>query len=92
MHASTPVPTRITIDFRDDVQPTHSWIIGATPGSPRRIQLLAMPASDVDAQQAVGPRPAWTAPAPVEPFAGDAPLAAGDCCCPEFCELDHANE
>jgi hypothetical protein len=92
MHASTPVPTRITIDFRDDVQPTHSWIVGATPGSPRRIQLLAMPAREVESRRDVEPRPAWTASPAVEPFAGEPAVVPGECCCPEFCELDHANE
>src|SRR3954471_18115271 len=91
MHAT--FPSRITIDFREEVPPSHGWIIGATPGTAARIELLAVAQPSEGA--AAGRRPE-TEPLPVgwRPPAGEplsAPSAVVECCCPEFCELDHEN-
>jgi hypothetical protein len=96
MHAPIPVPTRITIDFREAIQPGHGWIVGATPGTSRRIELLAVTTTgEMLTTGELRARPAWTPKPAVEPFAattGLATTAPAECCCPEFCELDHANE
>ncbi len=70
-------PARITIDFRDSVDPHRAWIVGVADGR-SRVELLAFE-----------PRPDdGTAERPFAPIAA----LQGDCTCPEFCERDHANE
>jgi hypothetical protein len=72
----TPVPARITIDFRDAVLPSRAWILGIDE-SATRVELLAF-------EEPLG-SPHIALPS--------GPLAfATACTCPEFCELDHANE
>jgi hypothetical protein len=83
----TAVPTRITIDFRDAVHPSRTWILGlAAPSVGRRVELLAFD----------GPSPPSLGndATPRSSFAiGARPTAlAADCACPAFCERDHANE
>jgi len=78
----TAVPTRITIDFRDSVHPSRSWILGLEQEPLVRVDLIAFVAE---------------APTPAAPTlrALPRPQAAAlsaDCACPDFCERDHANE
>jgi hypothetical protein len=77
----TPVPTRITIDFRAAIHPSRAWILGL--GASDRADLLAFdaPASRLSASSI----PAATDR--VRPTALSAP-----CACPDFCERDHPNE
>ena len=37
----TAIPTRITIDFRDAVHPSRTWILGLGDASSARVELLA---------------------------------------------------
>jgi hypothetical protein len=37
----TAVPTRITIDFRDAIHPSRTWILGLGDSSADRVELLA---------------------------------------------------
>ncbi|MEX2184322.1 MAG: hypothetical protein WEC14_07725 [Chloroflexota bacterium] len=79
---ATAIPTRITIDFRDSIHPSRTWILGLGGDAGERVELLARPAA--------APRTLGSAlPAPVRPR----PTAlSADCACPDFCERDHANE
>ncbi len=75
----TPVPTRITIDFRDSAMPSRTWILGVDDGAHDRLELIAIEGRDwLVAGHAPGSRA--IAPRHIE------------CTCPDFCELDHANE
>ena len=85
----TAVPARITIDFRDAVLPSRSWILGVDEASPARVELLASPTSG-HADPAI-PHRAISAPSRPAPFVRPTAILA-DCACPEFCERDHANE
>ena len=85
----TAVPARITIDFRDAVLPSRSWILGVDEAAPARVELIAFdaPVSAGLAMPHLGAT-GRTRPAPsVRPTA-----IVADCACPEFCERDHANE
>ncbi|CAN5474661.1 hypothetical protein BH20CHL7_BH20CHL7_07370 [soil metagenome] len=79
---ATAIPTRITIDFRDSIHPSRTWILGLDGDAGERVELLARPET--------APRtPGRALPAPVRPR----PTAlSADCACPDFCERDHANE
>jgi hypothetical protein len=72
----TPVPTRITIDFRGAVRPSRGWILGVADVSDARIELDAFISNP--------------GPAPM-PAVNPADLAPA-CTCPEFCNRDHENE
>ena len=37
----TAIPARITIDFRDAVHPSRTWILGFDEARPARVELLA---------------------------------------------------
>ena len=77
----TAVPTRITIDFRDAIHPSRTWILGLGTGS-GRADLLAF-------EEPAAPRLGSAAP----PVPRRRPTAlSADCACPDFCERDHANE
>jgi len=92
----TAVPTRITIDFRDAVHPSRTWILGLDDRG-GRVDLIAH-----DPPLAGSPEPAlpssntpsrvWVHPtARIGEFAHPTALSSA-CACPEFCERDHANE
>lgn len=84
------VPTRITIDFRDAALPSRTWILGVDDGAHDRIELIAMEGRDrvaADPAVPIGDRPrSRTAPG------RRAVRQLVECSCPDFCELDHANE
>lgn len=75
----TPVPTRITVDFRDSIHPSRTWILGICDDGAARVDLLAFEPADAEAafQHLPRRRPA---------------ALTTDCTCPDFCERDHANE
>jgi len=79
----TAVPTRITIDFRDALHPSRSWILGLDADSAGRVDLLAFESDSTT-------EPFRTASRPL-PRRRPTALSA-DCACPDFCERDHANE
>jgi len=85
----TAVPTRITIDFRDALLPSRTWILGLDEAAPARVELLAF-----DAPAPTGSRiPHLAALSLPRPGTLVGPTASvADCACPEFCERDHANE
>jgi hypothetical protein len=37
----TAIPTRITIDFRDAIHPSRTWILGLGDATAARVELLA---------------------------------------------------
>jgi hypothetical protein len=92
----TAVPTRITIDFRDAIHPSRTWILGLDERG-GRVDLLAS-----DPPLARSPEPALPSSAApsrvwVQPIAQVGEIAlptalSSVCACPEFCERDHANE
>lgn len=78
----TAVPARITIDFRDAVHPSRTWILGFGEDAPARVEVLAFEsplAPSLGTAAAALPR--------VRPTA-----LSAECACPGFCERDHANE
>lgn len=80
------VPARITIDFRDAVDPSRTWILGLGVAGPERVDMLAFeerPAPTFGANDRPLPRP-LPRPRPT--------ALTADCACPDFCERDHANE
>lgn len=79
MPTAIAIPSRITIDFREDVAPSHAWIIGAMPKAGRQVEVLGV------ASVGSGRMASITTVS----IAG---AITSECCCPEFCELDHANE
>ena len=85
----TAVPTRITIDFRDALLPSRTWILGLDEVAPARVELLAFDAPAPTASRSPhGGASSLSRPGPfVRPTA-----SVADCACPEFCERDHANE
>ena len=86
---STAVPSRITIDFRDAMLPSRTWILGVDEASPGRVDLIAFHAAR-PAESAIPRRPVSSPPRPA-PLVRPTALMA-ECACPEFCERDHANE
>jgi hypothetical protein len=85
----TAVPARITIDFRDELLPSRTWILGVDEVAPTRVELLTHPA-DRRPEPAMPQRTASALGRPA-PFLRPTAIVA-DCACPEFCERDHANE
>jgi hypothetical protein len=85
----TAVPARITIDFRDAVLPSRTWILGVDEAAPARVELLTSPTSG-RAEPAIPHRATSSPNRPTFLVRPTAILA--DCACPEFCERDHANE
>lgn len=78
----TPVPARITIDFRDAIHPSRMWILGMDGGPDARVELVAL-----------GAPLAPSLGSGAAPLPRSRPSAlTEDCACPEFCERDHANE
>jgi hypothetical protein len=83
----TAVPTRITIDFRDAVLPSRTWILGVDE-APSRVDLIAF-----DRPPAITrPTPRLGAMSPSRQGPARPTAAVAECACPEFCERDHANE
>lgn len=78
----TAVPARITIDFRDAVHPSRTWILGFDEVDSTRVELLAFAAPIA---------PSLGSAAAALPRTRPTALSA-DCACPGFCERDHANE
>jgi hypothetical protein len=70
--------SRLTVDFRGNLQRSRAWILGERADRPGRIELLRM----------AEPRETVARSAATHPSAAE----ADDCRCPEFCERDHANE
>lgn len=84
----TAVPTRITIDFRDAVHPSRSWILGLDAGPEGRVDLLAFEHGAAEPTRGASPRRSIARALPRR-----RPTAlSADCTCPDFCERDHANE
>ena len=75
----TAVPTRITVDFRDSIHPSRTWILGIGDEAAPRVDLISFESSDAEAAFRPMPRRRPTA-------------LTSDCTCPEFCERDHTNE
>ena len=85
----TAIPTRITIDFRDAVLPSRTWILGVDEAAPARVELLAF--DGAPAREPSLPHRRDAAEGYLRPQIRPTALVA-DCACPEFCERDHANE
>ena len=79
----TAIPTRITIDFRDAVHRSRTWILGVGRESAARVELLAFEAAQTSSLGSGAHRPL--------PRLRPTALSA-DCACPEYCERDHVNE
>lgn len=80
------IPARISIDFRADLHPTRTWILGLHDEPADRVELLAF---ERPAPRALGSM--TDGRAPVRPTGHPTALSV-DCACPAFCERDHANE
>lgn len=79
----TAIPARITIDFRDALHPSRTWILGFDDVAPSRVELLAF---DAPAAPSLGSGTITALPR-TRPTA-----LSADCACPDYCERDHANE
>lgn len=75
----TAVPTRITVDFRDAIHPSRTWILGIGDEAAPRVDLLAFDVAEAPGLARAVPRHRPTA-------------LTTDCTCPDYCERDHANE
>ena len=78
----TTIPTRITIDFRDAVHPSRTWLLGLDVDAVERVEVLAFETPRL---------PAFGRAASAVPRMRPTAVSA-DCACPDFCERDHANE
>ena len=78
----TAIPARITIDFRDAVHPSRTWLLGLDDDAVARVEVIAFEAPRL---------PAFGRAAGAVPRIRSSALSA-DCACPDFCERDHANE
>jgi hypothetical protein len=89
---ATAIPARITIDFRDSIDPRRGWILGVA-GRPSRVELLAFdtPATTT-AEVAAAAASGAASPTAMRGTASQLVEVEVDCTCPEFCERDHANE
>lgn len=79
---ATTTPTRITIDFRESIHPSRTWILGLGGDARERVEVLVRP--EPATRTLSRPLPAPTRPRPT--------ALSADCACPDFCERDHANE
>ena len=61
----TAIPTRITIDFRDAMLPSRTWILGVDEAAPARVELIAFDGSP--RRRAEPPPPTRRKPGPAEP-------------------------
>jgi hypothetical protein len=87
----TAIPARITIDFRDAVLPSRSWILGVDEAVPARVELIAFDAPVRASTEPAMPHRGASAGRRSAPQVRPTAILA-DCACPEFCERDHANE
>jgi hypothetical protein len=85
----TAVPTRITIDFRDAMLPSRTWILGVDEAAPARVDLIAFEAPAAS-ERSIPPLGLSSSSRPGQVARPTAVIA--ECACPEFCERDHANE
>ncbi len=87
----SPSPNRVTVDFRETVRPSRSWILGVDDEAPERVELIAFGATPDGpprrATRAHSSAPDRRAAARRRPTA-----LVAECACPEFCERDHENE
>lgn len=81
----TVMPARITIDFRDAVDPSRSWILGLGTAARGRVDLIAFDRSPVSPSDRLPVRS-------VRSVLSHPTALIADCSCPDFCERDHANE
>jgi hypothetical protein len=86
---TTAVPTRITIDFRDAMLPSRTWILGVDEAAPARVELIAFDAGRPSEPSI--PHRSDSSVARPSPHVRPTAIVA-ECACPEFCERDHANE
>lgn len=85
----TAVPSRITIDFRDALLPSRTWILGVDEAAPARVELIAFNSPAL--MDPPMPHLGRSFPSRIGPLVRPTASVA-DCACPEFCERDHANE
>jgi hypothetical protein len=88
----TTVPTRITIDFRDSVHPSRTWILGLEREPLVRVDLIAFEAAEAALAAMTHPPTLGALPGPRPTAPSTVSALSADCACPEFCERDHANE
>jgi len=81
---ATAIPTRITIDFRDSIHPSRTWILGLGDDAGERVEVLARPEPMPRTLGSALPTATLHRPRPTA-------LSAA-CSCPDYCERDHANE
>ena len=89
----TALPARITIDFRESLDPGRGWILGVSD-KPSRVELLAFdtpPATTAEVAELAAARTETSTTSDVLPVQSVIAVE-GECTCPEFCERDHANE
>jgi len=87
-----PVPTRITIDFRDSMHPSRTWILGLGTVSDRA-ELLAFGSEPAQATEATPVTHRVRRAVRTNIASREAGMTwATSCTCPDFCERDHANE
>jgi hypothetical protein len=87
----TAIPARITIDFRDAVLPSRSWILGVDETIPARVELIAFAGHAPMPSEPAVPHLVSSATARRASLVHPTAIVA-DCACPDFCERDHANE
>ncbi len=87
---TTAIPARITIDFRDAVHPSRSWILGVQDDTPQRVELIAFE-SPIEVSP-LRPTTSYLASHAAARVGSGATALHAECGCPDFCERDHANE
>ena len=87
---TTAIPARITIDFRDAIHPSRTWILGVGDDTPQRVELIAFE-SPIEGSPLRPTTSYVTARGAARIAPGPTALHA-ECGCPDFCERDHANE
>ena len=87
---TTAIPGRITIDFRDAVHPSRTWILGVQDDAPQRVELIAFK-SPIEGSP-LRPTTSYHATRGTARNASSPTALHAECGCPDFCERDHANE
>ena len=88
----TAVPTRITIDFRDALHPSRSWILGLDAELDGRVELIAFGSRPETRPDRVALPPLTQRRSSPPSASSLSSASSADCACPDFCERDHANE